>query len=278
MSDAVTAADSGPIRAHYATGYEAQRLDSGPGQLERVRTQEILLRHLPPAPARIVDVGGGPGAYAAWLASLGYTVQLLDLLPLHVEQARQRFDAAEIRGARAEVGDARQLPYANESQDAALLLGPLYHLPVAAQRLSALSEAYRVVKPDGVAVVAAISRYASLLDGFFRGLIRDPVFADIVAHDLDSGVHENPTDNPQYFTNAYFHHPDQLREELQHAGFAAIEIIAVEGPFWCLQDFERVWTSPELRERMLVALRKTEKEPTLLGVSAHLLAVGRKTS
>src|SRR5438132_12526175 len=91
------------ILAHYATGYEAQRLLSGPGQLERVRTEELLTRYLPAPPARVLDVGGGPGAYARWLATKGYVVNLVDIVPLHVEQANQSFAEMGFTNARAAV-------------------------------------------------------------------------------------------------------------------------------------------------------------------------------
>jgi ubiquinone/menaquinone biosynthesis C-methylase UbiE len=271
-----TANTNSPIVAHYATGYEGDRLRTGPGQLERIRTQEVLTRYLPSAPARVVDVGGGPGVYAAWLAKLGYDVELLDVVPLHVEQARQKFGELGLETARAEVGDARQLPYASESADWALLLGPLYHLPVRVDRLSALREARRVLRPGGGIAVAAISRFASLLDGFFRGFIRDPSFARIVQDDLDSGRHQNPTQNTEYFTTAYFHHPSELSEELEEAGFSGVDLLAVEGPFWCLQDFDETWSNPELREHMLDFLRHIERDGSVIGASAHLLGLARK--
>ena len=75
------------ILSYYAAGLERDRLFEGRSQLERVRTQELLARHLPPPPAVILDVGGGPGVYARWLASQGYEVHLVDPVPLHVEQA-----------------------------------------------------------------------------------------------------------------------------------------------------------------------------------------------
>ena len=265
-----------PIAAHYAAGNEKDRLHSGSGQLERVRTQHILERVLPPAPADIVDVGGGPGGYAAWLVARGYSVDLLDLVPLHVEQARAAFEISGHRNGRAEVGDARQLPYRSESKDAALLLGPLYHLPAEADRLRALREAWRVLRPGGSVVVAGISRFASLMDGFFRGFIADPGFVGIVEADLESGRHENATENPAYFTTAYFHHPRDLANELEEAGFAGVEVLAVEGPFWCLQNFDEIWSKEELRQRMLIFLRQVERDQSLIGASAHLLALARK--
>src|SRR5262245_36248641 len=78
------------IVAHYNEGREQDRLASGVGQLEYARTQELLQRFLPPAPATIYDVGGGAGVYAFWLAGLGYTVHLVDAMPLHIQQAEER--------------------------------------------------------------------------------------------------------------------------------------------------------------------------------------------
>src|SRR4051794_25248496 len=99
---------SSPILAHYATGYEAERLLNGPGQLERVRTEELLARYLPAPPARVLDVGGGPGAYSRWLAAQGYATTLIDIVPLHVEQANLTFSQLGLINARADVGDARK--------------------------------------------------------------------------------------------------------------------------------------------------------------------------
>src|SRR5262247_763648 len=116
------------ILTHYAMGVEEDRLSTW-GRLERERTLDLLDRFLPPAPATVLDVGGGPGVYAAHLARAGYEVHLVDPVPLHVEQARAASAAqpdAPIRSV--EVGDARALAAGDRSVDAVLLLGPLYHL------------------------------------------------------------------------------------------------------------------------------------------------------
>lgn len=78
------------ILDYYARGKEDARLRQGgapAGRLEFWRTQDVLRRVLPPAPARVLDVGGGSGVHAEWLARDGYGVRLLDPVPLHVEQA-----------------------------------------------------------------------------------------------------------------------------------------------------------------------------------------------
>jgi ubiquinone/menaquinone biosynthesis C-methylase UbiE len=274
-TDQKSAASNSAVLAHYATGYEAGRLQAGPGQLEHARTQEILTRYLPSSPARIADIGGGPGVYAAWLAGRGYQVSLIDLVPLHVQQAQERFAEHGLENARAEWGDARQLPFPTASQDAVVLLGPMYHLTERKDRVTALLEAVRVLRPGGVLVAAFISRFASLLDGFFRGFIEDPLFLSIVEQDLATGRHENPTQEPFYFTTGYFHHPEEIGAELREAGLAQLELFAVEGPFWCLPNFDEHWSSEDKRERMLRFVRRIERDPSLAGVSAHILAVAR---
>jgi len=111
--------------AHHESGYERDRLLGGTSRIEFARTQLLLRRYLPAPPARVVDVGGGAGAYAAWLARDGYEVRLLDAVPLHVAQAREAAARQPDHGFSAEVGDARSLPFPHEWADAVLLLGPV---------------------------------------------------------------------------------------------------------------------------------------------------------
>jgi SAM-dependent methyltransferase len=267
------------IAEHYASGYEAKRLEAGPGLLEGTRTRELLGRFLPPAPAIVRDVGGGPGAYACWLARAGYEVHLVDVSPVHVRLAQEASDAQAghpIAGAR--VGDARALPWADASSDAVLLLGPLYHLTDRRDRLAALKEAKRVLKPGGVLLAVGISRFASALDGLARGFLDDPAFARIVDQDLEDGQHRNPTNHPHYFMETFFHHPEELRGEVAESGISVDGMYGIEGPAWLLQNLEHHWNDEGRRERMLGVVRRVESEPTLLGASAHVMVVGRKTA
>lgn len=262
---------------YYVESDEAARLQTGWFRLERARTEELILRHLPPAPATVIDAGGGAGAYALWLAEREYAVHLVDPVIKHVEQAR----AASAQQpdhplASAEVGDARRLAHADASADAVLLLGPLYHLVEREDRLACLREAFRVLRPGGMVWGAGISHFASLFDSLSSGFFDDPAFAPILARDLEDGQHRNPTDNPVYFTDAYFHKPGELSREFLAAGFHVEAVVAIEGPGWLARDFDRLWNNPAQRERLLAAVRKVEREPSVLGASAHIMAIGRK--
>jgi ubiquinone/menaquinone biosynthesis C-methylase UbiE len=258
------------IAAYYARGEEEGRL-RGWGRLEFLRTRELLERFLPPAPAVVLDVGGGPGAYAAWLAGNGYEVHLLDPVALHVEQARA------VGGlAGAEIGDARALPCADASADAVLLLGPLYHLVDAADRVRALTEARRVLRPGGVLAAAAISRFAPTLDGLLKGYMADPEFDQIAERDLRDGRHVNPTRHPGWFTTAYFHLPEDLAREVREAGFELSALLAVEGVGSWLPIVDDWLDDPDRRAALLRAIRRVEAEPSLLGASSHIVAVAAK--
>ena len=109
------------IAKHYESGYEEHRLNTDSGELDRERSRELLQRFLPPAPATILDVGGGPGGHACWLAKQGYEVHLIDVTALHVELAKaasHRQPDAPL--ASATVGDACSLSWRAESVDAVL--------------------------------------------------------------------------------------------------------------------------------------------------------------
>lgn len=256
---------------------EADRLLTGPNALEFIRTQDILERYLPPPPAVILDVGGGPGIYTCRLLSMGYEVHLIDPVPLHIEQANKAI--AEVSGekvASATLGSATSLERDDSSSDAVLFMGPLYHLTDKKDREQALGEAHRVLKPGGFFFGIGISRFASLIDGLNRGLLADPQFTDIVSRDLQEGQHRNPTDNPEYWTDAYFHHPEELEEEVLEAGFQVEALIAIEGFGWALNDFDSLWKNEELRKRILEFLRTVETDKSIIGASPHIAVLAYK--
>jgi ubiquinone/menaquinone biosynthesis C-methylase UbiE len=277
-----TAGGAGPrppreVLEYYALGQERGRLDEGYFPLERARTRELVERHLAPPPGTVVDVGGGAGDYALWLAGLGYEVHLVDPVPLHVRQAQA---ASRIRSAgrlaSVRVGDARRLELEDACADAVLMLGPLYHLTGRGERIEALCEARRVLRPDGWLFAAAISRFASLLDGL-RGLVFEhQAFERIVERDLEDGQHRSDTGRPEFFTTSFFHHPAELATEVRDAGFQLAGLFAVEGPCALMPAFRERWQDDRARERLLALLRRVERESTLIGASPHLLAVARR--
>lgn len=261
------------VAAYYEANVEADRLAAGTGALEFERTKEIVSRFLP-AQAMVVDVGGGTGRYAEWLAETGRRVELVEPVPLHVKLARER--AADPPRFGVQLGEARALPFPEGSCDGVLLLGPLYHLGEERDRVDVLREAARICRAGGVVFAAAISRLAPLLDMVGRGSIGSAeIFANVQAETV-TGRRVGADRRRSPFPDAYFHLPGELEAELRAAGLRVEGVFGVEGPGWLLPGLAAEWGQEEVRERVLAAARAFESEPHLIGVSAHLLGVATK--
>lgn len=203
------------VLATYNSGAERNRLRTGIGLIEFERSRELLREYLPPAPATVYDIGGGYGEYAWWLSSLGYQVHLFDLAQTNIAMSAEL--SAEYPGCQlkaAEVADARNIDRPSGSADAVLCMGPLYHIAQREERLAALNECARLLRPGGVLCVAAITRYATLLwattvFGAANRLLEEDAFMQMVETELRTGEHVRPADSAyRGIGRSHFHAPD----------------------------------------------------------------------
>ena len=260
------------IESFYQNSYnENERMERNP--LEFHRCKEIISRYLSTSPMEIADIGGATGVFSYWLASQQHNVHLLDFTPLHIEQAKENGRKLNISLASYHCDDARHLPFKDNTFDMVLLMGPLYHLQDRDDRLLCLFEAIRVLKHDGVLICEAISRYASLIDGFKYLNVEDDKFIGIMDKGLATGLH--CPGSTSYFTTAFFHTPDELKNELIDTGFKNVDIIAIEG-FANALDSDEILKNEKLRTLLLEYIRKTENIPELMGISGHFFAISRK--
>lgn len=262
------------VRDFYEKGGEESRLEQGLGLVEGFRTKELISRFLGPS-RDIYDIGGGAGYYADWLATKGHRVTMVELAEAAVEKAR----ASQSAHYEAIAEDACSLPFKDASADACLLLGPLYHLQEKEDRMQALKEALRVLRPGGLLFAAGISKYSSMtwalsVYGVKNDYVDDPVYRDMLKEELLTGRHCKPA---QYncLCDAYFHTPEGFRDELTEAGFSVEGLYAVEGCAWLTPALGEKWKVPACRENLLSLVRMTEEEPSLLGLSPHFLAVAK---
>jgi SAM-dependent methyltransferase len=264
----VVAGDAAML-AHYTTGAELGRLETR-NRLEFERTKVILEERLPPG-GRLIDVGGGPGVYAAWFAARGYDVDLVDPVPLHVEEAERASNA----GApfRAHLGDARELPFPDSCADAVVMMGPLFHLVEPEDRHQALGEAFRVLRPGGVFAASAMGRFFWFGHAIAQNTVRDPERRRAVTSFVDTG--SRPEGEPPY--PAFAHRPEELEREVRAAGFTDVVVLAIEGFFHLLADLDRRLTDPASSSALFEMLARYEADPAILGLSGHLMAVGRRS-
>lgn len=257
------------LEKYYSEGNEQERLNSS--KLEKDRTLQILKKLLPPAPATILDIGGAAGIYAFLLAEMGYQVHLIDPIALHIKQAKETARNSKCKLASYNVGDARQLDKKDNSVDVVLLLGPLYHLIKKEDRHKALQEAYRVLKPGGILFAAAISRFASFMDAMHKQAVAFK--SKVIEQEFKTGVHEKILEG---FSFAYLHHPHEFKEEIENHRFEDVTVRAIEGPVWDKQSIEALAQDENEWQKVLMFLEQIETEESILGASAHIMAVARK--
>ncbi|MDD4761376.1 MAG: methyltransferase domain-containing protein [Bacteroidaceae bacterium] len=263
------------VLAGYNTGKEKGRLHNGLGLIEFERTKEILRQQLPPAPAVIYDIGGGYGEYSYYLASLGYEVYLYDIAERNIEMSRDLGRECGLALKATEVADARSIMRPDESANAILLFGPLYHIVNYEERQLCLKECYRLLKHNGLLFTAAITCYATTLKCVRtydeNALLDDIEFYKMLETEVKTGLH---TKKPMGLS--YFHKPDELKDEIETAGFGDIDIRGVIGPCWLIPNLDDAWKNESKRESIMRIVRLCEKEESLMGLSTHFLSISKK--
>lgn len=255
------------IEQFYSEGTEKERLSTH--RLEKDRTLRLLRKFLPAPSAVIYDVGGGAGAYAFHLAEMGYEVHLFDPMPLHISQAEEHGKHSKYKLASYSVGDARKIERKDNSANVVLFFGPLYHLFDQKDRLISLSEAHRVLKPGGLLFAVGISRFASLMDAMHKGTLYSRL--KVIENDFATGAHRKSHGD----FSAYLYLPKDLKEEVEKSGFENVVLQAIEGPVWEKGVIDALLQDQESWEKLLDLLEIIAAEETIIGASAHIMAISR---
>ncbi|MFC5472210.1 class I SAM-dependent methyltransferase [Cohnella suwonensis] len=254
------------------------------GRLDREPIEfEINLRHIIanlPERGGILDNGAGPGKYAVALAKRGYDVTVSDFSPRLVEQARSKAEeegVASVMGG-FRVADARDLSlFGDETFDACLTMGPMYHLQSADDRKLALSEMRRVTRSGGLAFVAFMSKLRHLAVSLADPLVWKP-HDEIPALEafMRTGVYDHPDEGR--FTGVYFADIGSIVPGMESAGFECVKLIGSSGAGNLSAEQWRHWER-QGEESAAAAMRlmlEASESPYLFGSSSHLLYIGRK--
>ena len=256
---------------------EWERLDRHRTEFEV--TMKALREFLPEAPRRLLDVGGGPGRYSIALARLGYSVTLFDLSQGCLELAQQKSKELGVELSATVGGNALSLrDFAEETFDVVLLMGPLYHLLSENDRRQAVSEARRVLKPNGILFATVISRYAPI-----RWCAKnEPEWFETFGKEiLETGIWAGPETSPSTarvgFTASYFALPSELVPLMESEGFRTLSLIGCEGAVSLIE--ERINELNRDRFEAWVELNYIiGKDSIFRGAAEHLLYIGRKPS
>ena len=239
-------------------------------------TLRALAEYLPPLPAAVLDVGGGPGRYAHALAQQGYTVTLMDLSAGCLAFARQKARETGVALAGYVHGNATDLSmFPDATQDAVLSMGPLYHLPAEEDRQRAVREVHRVLQLGGVVFASYMIRYSVIR----HAAGHDPtlLFTERQAIEdvLSTGVSGQPAE-AHHFTDAYFAHPTEIAPFMEAAGFRTLTLVSVEGVIDRIDDQVNTLTG-DLWETWADLNYRLGKDPSVHGCAQHLMYIGQKT-
>ena len=236
------------------------------GQLEYLTTMHYIHKFVPSG-SKILEVGAGTGRYSVALAMEGYDVTAVELVESNLAMLRR--NAAGLENIASYQGDAEDLSrFADNSFDAVLVLGPMYHLYEKAEQHRALDEAIRVTKPGGVMMAAFLSVYSILYNNYLWGNFREGLEENL---DADFQVRHF---KEQWFTGFDITEFEELFSE------KPVEKIALAGTDSVLELAENAHamnlSDEEFRLFSQYHLKTCEKRE-LLGAQAHLLYLCRKT-
>ena len=235
-------------------------------------TMLALSDFLPPPPASILDIGGGPGRYTIALAQRGYDVTLLDLSEANLAFAREKAAGAGVTVSAFIHANILALPdLPASSYDAVLLLGPLYHLLAEEERFQAVQQSLRVLKPGGPLFAAFITRFAQFRYAAKHNPTWLPRDQEYIEQLLATGAHTVPG----LFTDAYFAHPEEIVPFMESTGLLTLQLVGCEGAVSRIEeqinqlqgDEWEFWTQMNYR---------LGQEPTMYGASDHLLYIGQQ--
>ena len=219
---------------NYNAAVEQARLDLPLCRIEFVSTLRLIDKYFPKQ-GRVCDIGGGPGRYVIELIKRGCATTLFDISDEEIQLARTRLDELGLSAEQLLVGDAQDLSLlASESFDAALMLGPMYHLIESAGRATALRELARILKPSGRAIIAYLNSWGLIKTGIvdFPNQYRDvAVLRSMLGERTFTGQ------SLSSFTESYWSTPEVAFSEVRKAGFDIISYAGAEsfangmGPF-----------------------------------------------
>lgn len=239
-------------------------------------TMRALSEYLPRPPARIVDIGGGPGRYSIALAQMGYDVTLVDLSAMELDLAGGKAAEAGVRLAgyvHANALDLIDLP--GQPYDAALLMGPLYHLLDLQERRTAVAQAKSVLRPGALLFAAFITRYAGIRWSarYLPSWIIER--ADDVERLLDTGINMPPAEGG--FTDSYFAHPSEIKPLMEEGGFRTLDLLACEGVISMIEDEINLLEGEDWSAWVDMNYRLC-RDPSIHGAAEHLLYVGSRVA
>ncbi len=252
---------------------EDQRLDAHPFEIPVM--MHFINRYLDPGDA-ILDVACGTGRIANILLEKGFRMGLNDISDDNVALVRNRMGDHPglqfvTRSDALEEGEMWQ----DRAWDAILILGPLYHMISKENRLLILQRAKAHVKPGGFIFSAFMTRTGALVYGLKKnpsGILHE----DGVRKLWNTGTDDRFVEATEWFTNAYFSHPEEVAPLIKEAGLKPLHLAGAEGVFGDrFELYHRM--DKRLKQSWMEFIIENCEDRHMIHNAKHLLSVAQKS-
>ncbi|MTH53523.1 methyltransferase domain-containing protein [Bacillus mangrovi] len=252
------------------------------GRLEREPVEFLInwhyIQNYLPENGTVLDNGAGPGKYSMELARAGFRVTLADLTPKFADLAKEKAQEFGLTSQFDDflAADARNLSMLKDNQfDVSLMLGPLYHLQEEQDRIQAVRELRRVTKKGGVVFAAFMPRARHMLTALQHPENWQPLDkVNSIEQFSETGCFHHANDGR--FTNAYYFNIEEITPFMESQGFESLQLIGSNPGAILTGDSWSYWRGRGEEEQVIQMLIDQAADPYLLGISPHLLYIGRK--
>ncbi|MEG0847304.1 MAG: class I SAM-dependent methyltransferase [Niameybacter sp.] len=264
------------VKKHYdeAAEREWQRLANPYSQVEYKTTLHLIKKYFP-REGQILDIGCGPGRYALAMLKQGYQVSLLDLSQRELAIAKDKIEEAGLKAEGYYCQSALELEgFEDNSLDALLVMGPMYHLHEEKDRLHILQEAKRIVKDKGIILIAYINTWGALKSSLYEfpeSFLDKSHFERYIQGNLKFNEDES-------FTQTYFTTPPTALEEVEKAGLQVVTYAGAESFISGMHIELRNLASymPEAYANYVEKACEYAELPQFRDATEHLIVIARK--
>jgi ubiquinone/menaquinone biosynthesis C-methylase UbiE len=255
-------------------------LDSDSGKVELFFILRMIQKHFNLGSA-VLDLGGGSGRVSSEMAKLGYDVVLADLSDELLASGKEKIEELNLQDKVTgfyQVNVTDLSLFKDSTFDSIYCAGPFYHITNIESRDKALSEIYRILKPDGKIIINIMPKISGIRGLFYRmANAPEHVNKGTVSKALSEGIFQNTSNSG--FQEGFYFNIDDIEPFFTNAGFCKVDIRSIKGIVTNLEAYflKTKSDSPDLFKEMLNLIDETASREDVLSFGDYVACIFQKS-